>query len=329
MKALVATKLGSTEVLRLAEIQKPELGPNDLLIEVYATAMNPVDTKARQHGLGGMLNPPFVLGFDVSGVVREVGANAQSSFAAGDEVFGFLSIAKNGANAEYVAADYRTVAKKPASISHVQAAAMPVALITAWEGLYDRLNIQAGETVLIHAGGGGVGHFAIQLAKLKGARVITTASSATSIELVNSLGADVVINHKQEDFVARVNELTENKGVTAIFDCVGGEVFNRSLDCIAPGGRIATIVEGGTENPSSKLFFKNASVHYVFIGSALLHNRQPETQGTILAQAAQLAAEGRLKTHVSQVLTLEQLAEAHKLQESGRVTGKIGISVHN
>jgi NADPH2:quinone reductase len=278
MKALVTTKLGDTDVLRLEEVKKPEVGENDLLVEVYSTAMNPVDTKARQHGLGGMLNPPFVLGFDVSGVVRAVGKNAAGKFAAGDEVFGFLSLFQNGANAEYVAADYRTMAKKPANISHVEAAVLPVALITAWEGLYDRLNIQKGETVLIHAGGGGVGHLAIQLAKLRGAKVITTASSKASIELVNKLGADVVINHKEEDFAKRVNELTDGKGVPAIFDCVGAQVFDKSLDCIAPGGRIATIVEGGSANPSSKLFFKNASVHYVFIGAALLHNLHPETQ---------------------------------------------------
>lgn len=329
MKALVAKKLGDTDVLALEEVEKPKVKENDLLIEVYATAMNPVDTKARKHGLGGMLVPPFVLGFDVSGIVREVGANAASNFAVGDEVFGYLNLFQNGANAEYVAADYRTVAKKPKSLSHVQAAALPVAVLTAWDGIYDRLNVQAGETVLIHAGGGGVGHLAIQLAKLRGAKVITTASSKASIELVKSLGADLVINHKQDDFVKIVNELTDNKGVPAIFDCVGGQVFDRSLEVIATSGRIATIVEGGEKSPSDKLFFKNASLHYIFVGAALLFNHKPEVQGQILSEIAKLAEQGKLNAHVSQILTLEQVAEAHKLQESGSVTGKIGITVHN
>ncbi|MBX9722875.1 MAG: alcohol dehydrogenase catalytic domain-containing protein, partial [Candidatus Obscuribacterales bacterium] len=144
MKALVATKYGEAEVLQVQDIDRPRVKDNDLLVEVYATAMNPVDTKSRKHGLGGMRVPPFVLGFDVSGVVREVGANASSKFAPGDEVFGFISVFENGANAEFVAADYRTFAKKPASIEHIQAAALPVAILTAWDALYSRINLEAG-----------------------------------------------------------------------------------------------------------------------------------------------------------------------------------------
>lgn len=327
MKALVATKLGDTDVLALQEVEKPKVEANHLLIEVVATAMNPVDTKARKHGLGGMLVPPFVLGFDVSGIVREVGENAKGKFEPGDEVFGFLNLFHNGANAEFVAADYRTIAKKPKAIEHVQAAAFPIAILTAWDGINERLNVQAGETVLIHAGGGGVGHLAIQLAKLRGARVITTASSQASIDLVKSLGADIVINHKEKDFVAEIAKLTDGKGVPAIFDCVGGEVFYQSLKALESCGRIATIVEGGEKNPSEELFFKNASLHYVFIGAPLVNNKNPEAQGKILAEAAKLAEQGKLKAHVSHVLPLEQIAEAHKLQESGKVTGKIGITV--
>ncbi len=327
MKALVATKLGDTDVLALQDVDKPTVKANDILIEVVATAMNPVDTKARKHGLGGMLLPPFVLGFDVSGIVKEVGENAKGKFSVGEEVFGFLNLFQNGANAEFVSADYRTIAKKPKSIEHVQAAAFPIAVLTAWDGINDRLNVQAGETVLIHAGGGGVGHFAIQLAKLRGARVITTASSAASIELVKSLGADIVINHKEKDFVAEIESITGGTGVPAIFDCVGGEVFYQSLKALESCGRIATIVEGGEKNPSADLFFKNATVHYVFIGAPLLNNKNPEAQGKVLTEAAKLAEQGKLKAHVSHVLPLEEIAEAHKLQESGKVTGKIGITV--
>jgi NADPH2:quinone reductase len=221
------------------------------------------------------------------------------------------------------------MAKKPVEINHVEAAVLLLALVTAWEALYDRINIQAGETVLIHAGGGGVGHLAIQLAKLRGAKVVTTASSTASINLVRALGADVVINHKTDDFVKVISDSTGGKGISAIFDCVGGEVFDRSLDCLSPCGRIATIVEGGTANPSAKLFFKNATVHYVFIGAPLIYDIEPERQGHIIEQAAKLVAENKLRAHVSHVLTLEQLVDAHKLQESGSVTGKIGIKVHN
>ncbi|MBX9719968.1 MAG: zinc-binding dehydrogenase, partial [Candidatus Obscuribacterales bacterium] len=177
------------------------------------------------------------------------------------------------------------------------------------------------------AGGGGVGHLAIQLAKLRGAKVITTASSKASIALVKSLGADIIINHKEEDFVKRVNEITNNKGVEAIFDCVGGPVFDKSLDVIAANGRIATIVEGSDSNPSEKLFFKNATLHYIFVGAALLYNTNPESHGKNLEEAAKLAESGKLKAHVSQIFSLEQVPEAHKLQESGTVTGKIAISL--
>lgn len=326
MRAVVAKQLGNLDVLELQDVPKPEAGNKDLIVEVHASSINPVDTKARSHGLGGILTPPLVLGFDFSGKVVGLGS-AVKGFKVGDEVFGFASLFRNGAHAEYVAADYRLCAIKPSPLSHTDAASMPIAVLTAWEALYDRLQIENGSPILVHAGGGGVGHIALQLAKLRQCKVITTASSDQSRALCNQLGADLVINHKTENFVDRVLAETGQKGVRYVLDCVGGQVFERSLDCLEAGGAIATIVEGESSSVHQKLFFKNASAHFVFIGAAILNEIRPERQGEILAAAAKLVTEGKMHPHVSKIISLDQVAEGHALQETGRSVGKIAVKI--
>ena len=181
MRAMVIEEFGEPSVLKMKDMPEPELGEQDLLIEVYAAGLNPVDTKIRR-GAHGEKQFPLTLGFDVSGVVRAVGERVEH-FQEGDEVYASPSLARHGSNAEYVAVDARTAALKPKKLDHPQAAALPLATLTAWESLHDRAKIHPGETVLIHAGAGGVGHFAVQLAKLHGCRVITTASREESIAL--------------------------------------------------------------------------------------------------------------------------------------------------
>jgi NADPH2:quinone reductase len=181
--------------------------------------------------------------------------------------------------------------------------------------------------MLLHAGGGGVGHIAIQLAKLHGCRVLTTASRDESIQLCRRLGADAVINYAAEDFVQRVEQETEGRGCPIVFDAAGGQTFDRSLDCVAVNGRLITVV--GTPSPDipRKLFRKNATLHFVFMGAPTVYGIRPESQGEILRAAAKLVDEGNLKPHVSRVFALDELAEAYRLQESGHVTGKIVVRV--
>jgi NADPH2:quinone reductase len=259
-------------------------------------------------------------------VVREMGP-AVRDFKIDDAVYASPSIIRNGADAEYVCVDARTAAHKPASLDHIQSAALPLVSLTAWEALLLRAQIQKGETVLIHAGGGGVGHIAIQLAKLHGCRVLTTASRDESIRLCRQLGADAVINYSEEDFVQRVERETERRGCPVVFDAVGGQTFDRSLDCVAVNGRLITIV--GTPSPEipRKLFRKNATLYFEFVGAPTVYGVHPERQGEILRAVAKLVDGGQLKPHVGRVFALDELAEAHRFQESGHVTGKIVVRV--
>jgi len=226
-----------------------------------------------------------------------------------------------------VCVDARTAAPKPASVDHIHAAALPLVTLTAWEALLLRARIEQGETVLIHAGGGGVGHIAIQLAKLQGCRVLTTASRDESIDLCRRLGADVVIDYSKEDFVQRVQQETHGGGCPVVFDTVGSQTFDRSLDCVAVNGRLITAVGTPSAEIAQKLFRKNATLHFEFMGAPTVYGVRPESQGEILEAAARLVDKGELKPHVSRVIHLEELAEGHRLQESGHVTGKIVVLV--
>lgn len=323
---MVVTRLGAPEVLALQEMPPPKPAPHDLLVEVQAAALNPVDFKIRRGAFREGRNLPFILGYDVSGVVRAMGPAVQG-FTIGDAVYASPSLIRNGSNAELVCVDARIAASKPASLGHTHAAALPLVTLTAWEALLLRARIEKGETALIHAGGGGVGHIAIQLAKLHGCRVLTTASRDESIALCRRLGADVVINHSREDFVERVQQETGGHGCPVILDAVGGQTFDRSLDCVAVNGRLITVVGTPSSKIPQKLFRKNATLCFEFMGAPTVYGIRPESQGDILRAAARLVDEGKLKPHVSRVIALEELAEGHRLQESGHVTGKIVVRV--
>ena len=326
MRAMVATQFGPPEVLKLQEMPQPRPGSEDLLIEVHAAGVNPVDFKICRGAFREGRTIPFIPGYDVSGLVREIGP-AVRGFKIGDAVYASPSIIRNGADAEYVCVDARTAAYKPGSLDHVQSAALPLVTLTAWEALLLRAQIRKGETMLLHAGGGGVGHIAIQLAKLHGCRVLTTASRDESIQLCRRLGADAVINYAVEDFVKRVEQETEGRGCPVVFDAAGGQTFDRSLDCVAVNGRLITVVGTPSADIPRKLFRKNATLHFVFMGAPTVYGIRPESQGEILRAAAKLVDEGNLKPHVSRVFALDELAEAYWLQESGHVTGKIVVRV--
>lgn len=326
MRAIVVTEFGGPEVLRAQEMPVPVPGKHDLLVEVHASSVNPIDFKIRKGAFAKNRQLPIILGFDVSGVVRGMGEKVEG-FREGDEVYSSPSLIRNGANAEFMCVDARLTALKPKSLNHVDAAALPLVTLTAWEALLKRARMEAGQTVLIHAGGGGVGHIAIQLAKLNHARVITTASSRDALALCHKCGADVVINYREQDFVERVKQEAGGRGCQVVFDTVGGETFDRSLDCVAVDGHVVTCVGMPSDKIPQKLFRLNATLHFEFKGAPGVYGVRPESHGEILRAAALLVEQGQLKPHVSRVFELEELAEAHRQIETARTVGKIVVRV--
>jgi NADPH:quinone reductase len=324
MRAVVVTEFGGPEFLRVQDMPVPVPGEHDLLIEVHASSVNPIDFKIRKGAFAKNRQLPIILGFDVSGVVRGMGEKVEG-FHEGDEVYSSPSLIRNGANAELMCVDARLTALKPKTLSHEDAAALPLVTITAWEALLKRARIEAGQTVLIHAGGGGVGHVAIQLAKHHHARVITTASSRDALALCQKCGSDVIINYREEDFVERVKQETAGRGCQIVFDTVGGETFDRSLDCVAVDGHLVTCVGMPSDKIPQKLFRLNATLHFEFKGAPGVYGVRPESHGEILRAAALLADQGQLKPHVNRVFAWEELAEAHRQIETGHTTGKIVV----
>ena len=327
MRAMTISEFGGVDVLKIADLPDPVVGAQDLLIDVHASSLNPVDTKIRR-GLHGEKEFPLTPGYDVSGVVLELGSEVDKrAFKVGDEVYASPSLARQGAHAERVAVDARSVAKKPRKLDHLQAAALPLVTLTAWESLHDRAKIRKDEMVVIHAGAGGVGHIALQLAVDQDCDVITTASRPETIALCEELGADEVLNHKEENWVEWVLGETEGVGAPVIMDTVGGDVFDQCLDAIGINGRLVTIVLNDNPRVVSALFRKNATLHLEFMGVPTIHGINPQRQGDILKRAASMADAGKLVPHIHKTIGLEDLPGAHEEQESGKVIGKIVVDL--
>jgi NADPH2:quinone reductase len=325
---MVIREHGAPAVLKPEEIPVPELRDTDVLVEVHATSVNPVDTKVRQRA-GAAREFPIVLGYDVSGVVTRCGSRV-TQWQPGDEVFAAPNLFRNGANAEYVAIDARSAARKPKNVDHATAAVLPLVSQTAWEALHLRARIQPGQTVLIHAGAGGVGHIAVQLARLHGCRVITTAGREESIAFCRDvLRADEVIDYRNTSVVERVKALTGGKGAPVIFDTVGSEVFLQSLDAAAVNGQVVTILgaSASTADRGQALLYRNITVHYEFMGIPTAHEIEPERPGAILAGIARLTEGGLLVPRVSHRFPLERVAEGHAQIETGRTIGKVAVLV--
>jgi NADPH:quinone reductase len=332
VKAVLMTAAGSPEVLQIQEVINPAfpIGNTKLLIRLVAAGVNPIDTKLRSRGTFYPELMPAILGCDGAGIVEAVGADVQR-FRPGDAVYfcyGGLG-AEAGNYAEYTVVNERFVAHKPTSVSFVEAAAAPLVLITAWEALYERGRLEPGEKVLIHGGAGGVGHVAIQLAKLKGAAVSTTVSSQEKANFVKQLGADDVIFYKQTDFVQAVLDWTNGEGVDLAFDTVGGETFHKTFPAVRIYGDIVTILE-----PSANTIWKVARLRNLRIGLELMLT--PMSQGLedslqhqaeILEQSAKWIDQGKLKIQVNHQFPLKEAAKAHQLLESGSITGKIVLLI--
>lgn len=316
MRAMVLPRFGGPELFEERDVERPEAGPGEVLVRVISSGTNPIDAKLRADGSFAGLEPPVILGSDVSGVVEEVGAGV-SDLAPGDEVYYTPEIfgpGSNGGYAEYHVARAGIVARKPSSLSHEEAAAVPLAGGTAYEALVRRLAVRVGETVLIHGGAGGVGSFAVQIARSAGARVIATAGPDNQ-ETLNDLGAHVPVDYTRTDVAEAALEETGGAGVDAVFDCVGGSTVVESIPATKPFGRLATIL--GAQGDLTPLYANNQTLH----GVLLLRERAR------LEEMSLLLERGQMRPVVDEVLELGRVGEAHGRLDSGHGRGKVVLRV--
>ena len=327
MKAQLLQTYGDAPDFRLADIDVPAIKSGHVLVRVAATSVNPIDIKIRKMKPAFAPALPAILGMDVAGTIETVGEGV-SGFRPGDEVFGCAGGLADmpGALAEYMLADARLLALKPANLTMAQAAALPLVTITAWDALFDRARIKAGQFVLIHAGTGGVGHVAVQLAKSCGARVATTVSTADKAMLARSLGADEIINYREEKPEEYVARLTGGRGFDVVFDTVGGANLDASFLAAGPGGVVVTTNTRSTHD-LSPLHAKALTLSVVFMLLPLITGQGRERHGEIMAQAAALALGGKLRPHLDRTFPLKDIAKAHDFLDSGRAVGKVVIQV--
>ncbi|KKI98750.1 zinc-dependent alcohol dehydrogenase family protein [Prochlorothrix hollandica] len=331
MKAIVMTAAGAPDVLQLQTLPDPPLQhPTQMRVRLKAAGVNPIDTKLRQRGSFYPDRAPTVLGCDGAGVVEAVG-NRVERYRVGDEVYfcqGGLG-GPGGTYADYAVVDERFVAPKPQSLSFAEAAAAPLVLITAWEALYDRGRLQAVQTALIHGGAGGVGHVAIQLAKLRGARVCTTVSSEAKADLVKSLGAELPILYKTTDFVKAALDWTDGKGVHLAFDTVGGALLERSFGAVRVYGDVVTILAPAADLHWNVARDRNLRLSLELMLTPMLHNLPDDQkhQARILEDCTRWFDQGLLRLNLSHTFPLGEAAAAHRLLEQGGMVGKIALEI--
>jgi NADPH:quinone reductase-like Zn-dependent oxidoreductase len=334
MKAVLCEQYGGPEVLTIDDVPTPRVGPNGVLVQVHATSVNPVDWKLRQ-GLLDAVRPvvfPVIWGCDLSGVVTEVGP-AVSLFKPGDEVYGFKDgyVAKTyrGAYAEYVVAPEKSLAKKPGNLSHVEAASVPLAALTAWQALLGQGKLKQGHRVLVHAGSGGVGVMAIQIAKAFGAFVAATASIRNQ-DFLRELGTDLAIDYTSE----RIDAIRPKFDL--VLDGVGKSVWGSSMRALKFGGRLVTLAVPIPEQRAGKLKFFSTAISGV-VGGTLrglpggkrLLLTQVKPRGGELEKISALIEAGKIRPVIEKVFSLEQIADAHRLSEQGHVRGKLAISIQH
>ncbi|PXX70951.1 NADPH:quinone reductase-like Zn-dependent oxidoreductase [Nocardia tenerifensis] len=308
MRVITQQHLGGPEMLTLADAPKPRPLPTEVLVRVEAIGLNPLEARLRDGEFPLLGRPPFILGWDISGVVEQA---LTWRFRPGDEVFG-MPLFPRAANAyaEFVAAPALHLVRKPASLSHVEAAALPIVGLTAWQGLVDLAGVRAGDRVLVHGGGGGVGHVAIQIAKAFGAHVVTTAG-ASKREFVAGLGADEVIDYATVDFAETVRD------IDVVLDTLGGDTAERSLHVLRPGGHLVTAVADEDTELAGK--FEAAGLRFSGIGV--------DPDPIALRGLAELVEHGKLRIHVQQTFPFERVADAHRLLDGGHLQGKLVLTL--
>jgi len=317
MKTMIIKENGGVEKFQLAEIEKPGIKPDEVLVKVKAISVNPVDAIARQNesSLRGILDPSenqkfFILGWDISGTVAETGPEVKD-IKVKDDVFGMVNFKGQGkVYAEFVAAPDDHLAIKPENISHEEAAAATLAALTAWQALVTNAKVKEGEKVLIHAASGGVGHYAVQIAKYFGAYVIGTASSRNK-EFVLDLGADEFIDYTSEKFEKKIND------ADVVLDSIPGDHVLRSIEAAKEGGRVISIKGSLSEEAEEKAKTKDIYLQRILV----------ESNGNDMKHIADLMEKGAIQSHVSKKYKFEELPEAHKQIETGRTRGKVVVMV--
>lgn len=315
MRAISIRDFGGNDRLELTDVDDPKVGPDFVLIRVRGAGLNPVDWKVREGKLAGRFPHvfPVVLGWDAAGVVEEVGP-AVTRFGPGDEVFAYCRkhFVGEGTYAEYVSVPEDFAARKPDTVDFVHAGAVPLAGLTAFQALVEATAVRTGETVLVHGAAGGVGSFAVQIARARGAQVIGTATAAKH-ERLKELGTSEEIDYSELDFVEAVRE-SRPGGVDVVFDLFGGETLWRSVDIVADGGRIVSIADPLTDDHYRQRGIRPA---YVFV----------RPSGSQLAELARLMDAGALRVELEASYPLAEAAQALERLENGRVQGKLALEV--
>lgn len=313
MKAIIINQPGGAENLVMATVDLPVIRDNEVLIQTKAIGVNPIDIKTRTgKGLFEILKGdiPLILGWDISGVVTKVGAEV-THLNPGDEVFGMVNFPGHGkAYAEYAAAPADHLAVKPAVISHQEAAATTLAALTAYQSIMHYAKVEKGQRVLIHAASGGVGHFAVQIAKSLGAYVIGTSSGANR-DFVLSLGADEHVDHQTVQFENAVND------IDLVLDTLGGTNTERSLEVTKKGGTVISIITGSSAVVADMA--KEMGIN--------CYNVSVKSNGDDMKELAKLLSDGLLKAHISKTFRFDEMIEAHRQIESGRTVGKIIVTL--
>src|SRR5262245_29196562 len=308
MKAVVIHGYGGPEVLKYEDVPRPEPKDDQLLVQVIAAGVNPVDGMIRSGMFAKEGNRafPIILGGDAAGVVEKVG-NKITKFKAGDPVFAYVSLDNSGGYAQYALITEREAAPKPKSLTYVEAAAVPIVAMTAWQALIDTAKLKSGQTVLIHGGSGGVGSFAIQIAKARGAKVIATASTANQ-DLLKQLGADVTIDYTKQKFEDVA------KDVDVVLDSIGGDTLARSYGVVKKGGIIVSLVPGPKAYKPVKCGIRGAAL-----------NVEPNSEE--LAEIGKLIDDKKIKVIVSQTFPLSEAMKAQEQVATGHTRGKIVLKV--
>ncbi len=310
MNAIRIHNYGGPEVLRYEDAPRPQPQAGEVLIRVHAAGVNPIDWKVREGQMKDFWPHkfPLILGWDLSGVVEELGRGV-SRFKIGDEVYSLPDPTRDGAYADYIVVRESELALKPNSLHHIRAAAVPLAALTAWQSLFDAAQLRPGQRVLIHAGSGGVGHFAVQLAKWKGAYVFATASTKNQ-DLLRELGADKAIDYTRQRFedVARK--------IDVVLDTLGGETQDRSWSVLKKGGNLVSLVQPPSEEKAEEL-----GVRAALLGA--------QANGAQLAEIAKIIDAGQIAPVIDRILPLSEVRRAHELNKSGHTHGKIVLRVKN
>jgi NADPH2:quinone reductase len=326
VRAVLMTAVGGPEVLEVAELPDPEIaGEHDVLVRLRAAGINPVDYKLRSYGTFGN-TLPAILGWDGAGVVEGIGS-AVTRVRPGDEVYfcdgGFGPTP--GTYAELKVVDERYLARKPERLSFAAAAAAPLVTITAWEALRERARVSSGQSVLVQAGAGGVGHMSVQIARLAGARVATTVSPGPKTELAAALGAELCIDYTHENVGERLRAWTGTDGADVVHDTVGGQTFTASFLLVRPYGDLVSNVESPWEDAAvTATHNRNLRVSFTWMPAPSVFGwpEHRERQRSILEQAAVSFDAGDLRVQVGATFPLERAADAHRALEAGQVIGK-------